>query len=366
MARMGLDIGFSSSKKKKAVVKKSHLKLSLRLWTIRLLVMHVQIGEPESSAWAEGRLLNTRGSDPFAKSLFLARLLHPARGDSRIGEHFLRVFDRTSRLLVLAVASLQCPMALVATIVFLRVVVVEGELAEKFLQVVRETGRFPDQAALLAFVPGKCPTAYKPLGHNADIYKPRCGQYQRIREICATLSSLAEGRIQLKDYKPDAVRALYGAAVSRGKSDCDVQFGAMQIAMDFELLLPPKEYKRFQGYCVLYHQRGPGCHLQSVPEISALSHTLSRSGNLRPVLSRLGIRSARFWRWFFLAEHADCAICKTHLVKDGVADRAAVLADLDRYKDPAKQSEYQQVLAILRDRLDGSIGNPARAAAAGA
>ena len=316
--------------------------------------MYVQIGEQSSSAWAERRLLNTRGPEPFAKSLFLACLLRPVRGHSRTGEHFLRVFDRTSRLLVLAAEGLQCPMALVATIVFLRVVVVEGERAEAFLQLVRESGRFPHPDVLLAFVPDKCPMAYTPLCHNADFYKPQCRQYQRVREICATLSSLAEGRMQLKDYRPDAVRGLYGAAVSPGKSDCDVQVGIMQIGMDFELLLPPEEYKRFRGYRVLYHQRGPGCHLQSVPEIGALSHELSRNGNLRPVLSKLGIRSARFWCWFFLAEHADCAIRKTRLGKDGVADRAAVLADLERYKDPAKQSEYQQVLAILRARLDGS------------
>ena len=109
----------------RVTVDKQYLRLTVRCWVVRTLFTLLQIGGKFRRA-ALKVLFAAAGQKGFrwVETHFASWLLQAGRA-----EHFLRPFDATSRTLIMALAAVTDEHVVVATVIFLRVVVVEGARA---------------------------------------------------------------------------------------------------------------------------------------------------------------------------------------------------------------------------------------------
>ena len=192
------------------------------------------------------------------------------------------------------------------------------------------------------YAPSKCPRAYTPLGKDAGVYRA-----DRVATIVERLSEFLGSREPI-DWSPSGFQHL----LAYRESDLECQFGLMQVAMDLRLLLPADHQRLFAPWLPLYEVCGTGCKLRSAAEVRGAAAFLSRHRVLGRLFASLGVQPSRLG-WFFLAEHADCAVRK-YLEQAGSAAykttcRAPTRAQfVKRYRDPAKERSYKAALKTLQ------------------
>ena len=147
----------------RAVLDCDYLQLTIRCWVVRMLFTFLQIGG-ELRETALDALIATPGRKGFrwVEMRYVSWLLTAHRA-----EHFLRPFDATSRRLILALSQVQNEHVVVATVMYLRIVVVEGARARSWLDTVARLGEAAfDLVTMRAHCPRQCPRAYTPLGKD--------------------------------------------------------------------------------------------------------------------------------------------------------------------------------------------------------
>jgi len=309
------------------------------LWVIRLLVTAVQIGG-EHREKALDQLFSRKGRGrAYADAHFAGHLLVAQRA-----EHFVRAFDATSRHLLRVCGEKTDVRLLVATVVFLRTVSVEGGNARALLDAVAARKRLVFSSGEAAkYAPSRCPRAYTPLGKDAGVYKS-----DRVATVVKRLSEFFASRDPI-DWSPSGMQHLIAY---RGDADMHCQFGLMQVAMDLRLLLPAAHKQHFARWLPLYEVVGPGCKLRSAEELRAVADFLSRHRVLGRPFAPLGVRPSGLG-WFFLAEHADCAVRK-YLADAGPAAYSTCCRApsreqfVERYRDAGKEKSYLAALKTLQ------------------
>lgn len=319
---------------------RDYLQLTTTCWVVRTLFTFLQIGGKFRKS-ALGMLFAPAGRKGFrwVETRYASWLLDASRA-----EHFLRVFDSTSRALILALASIRDLHVIVATIIFLRVVVVEGARARSWLDAVARLGQAAFvQDTMRSHCPDRCPRAYTPLGKDAGHYRG-----SRVLQIIQRLSAFVSEKPPIS-YQPEALQRLAGYK----ENALGVQFGMMQVAMDLLLLLPRSASCKLRSVLPLYKVVGSGCGLSSAHDVAQIAQAIEKCRPLRKLFRQLGF-SAKILGWWFLAEHGACAIRKYSVAvgaelaaaTDGCAPTREQL--VERYSCPAKEAEYAAVLAWLR------------------
>ena len=305
---------------------------------------------------------------------FLRYCAHPG---NKVEHHF-RIFDATSRCHFLGAQhyaqserhSLVCHLA--RCVLLVDPAPVRAFYAHlEALQWPTDTQAFSDALdAGLAAHGGDRPRAYKPWGRGlpsahasgapADGSEDEDADHDEVGVDYASRRGIVKSRLlevldtppgarcrSLLSYTAPSLQRLAGVHEREGPP----QFRVMQVMMDLVLSACKAQRKKAWLVRKAFYMAGSGCLVKGdMGAITAFEQAAKTSSTFKKQCAVLHQRCTVLDMWFF-CEHASCAIRKYSKKKNRqmmAMEECTLDSMVNRYCDPAKEAEYQQILEYVK------------------